>query len=123
MLTLLELSTIILSSKKVNSNFDICTIIHKHYIDYIPKIKIKLHDIYIRIYRNLDLFFFVDKVVRPTKIYFNKYNKKKGHCLQIEYPLGVEVLENAKINIYECYESELREPTYEESHYIGYYVK
>jgi hypothetical protein len=120
MLTLLELSNIILNSKKVNSNYDVCTIIYKHYIDYIPKINIKLYNNYIRVYRNLDLYFFVDKVVRPTKIFFKKYNKKKGHCLQIEFPLGLRVLKNTK-NIYECYESELREPTYEESKYIEYY--
>ena len=114
-----EFYSIIKKSHIVKSNYDICEIIYNYYLSVIPKSNIKLNQPYIRIYRNLDLYFFVDKVVKPYAICNDKYHKKKGQCFKINYPLGLKVLKQTKRrNIFECYENELREPTYEEKYYI-----
>ena len=110
---------IIKKNPNINCNYDICEYIYKFYLSIIPKLTIKLNKPYIRIYRNLDLYFFVDKVVKPYSFNNKKYDSKKGHCVKINYPLGTIFFDQTKdIDIFECYECELREPTYEENYYI-----
>lgn len=113
------LYSIIKKNPNINCNYDICECIYKFYLSIIPKLTIKLNEPYIRIYKNLDLYFFIDKVVKPYAIDNKKYDSKKGHCIKINYPLGIRVLKQTKNrNIFECYECELREPTFEENYYI-----
>ena len=108
------------SNGYLSYNYDICEIIYKFYVSIVPKLSIKLNQPYIRIYKNLDLYFFIDKVVKPYAIDNEKYDSKKGHCLKINYPLWIKVLKQIKNrNIFECYENEIREPTYEETYYIN----
>jgi len=120
LISLNQLSSIILSSNKIESNYDICTLIYYFYINLIPKINYKIGNRYIRLYKNDPLYFFVDKVIRLDNIVLEKYHWKKGHYYNISYP-HKSFITNRKID-YGCYENEMRRPTYEESIYMVYCI-